>query len=385
MMEIYEPQEDSFLLAKNVKKYAYGKTLEIGCGSGIQCFTAIKNTSVKKVLGVDINKEAIKHCRENIYGLKNIKFRKSDMFSRVFGQYDTIICNPPYLPNDPRIKDIALDGGKKGYEWTEKFLRKSRRHLSEYGIILLLISSLTRKDVVEKLIKENLYDFELVERQKIDFEELYVYKLTRNQILSGLKKSGVKKIESFAKGKRGSIFTGRYRLRKVAIKLQREDSPSPGSINNEIEILKKLSGIGIGPKILLSGKNWFIYKFAKGDFIEDFVENSKKLKIIKVLYNVFDQLYALDRFGVNKEEMHNPYKHIIIGKEAILLDFERAKKTQKPKNVTQFCQYLISAKFAELLKSKGINIDRDALLDAAKVYKHSQNKSNFAKILNQIK
>ena len=47
----------------------------------------------------------------------------SDLFSNIKGKFNTIIFNPPYLPED-EFKDKSLDGGKKGYEIIEKFLNK---------------------------------------------------------------------------------------------------------------------------------------------------------------------------------------------------------------------------------------------------------------------
>ena len=63
---IYKPREDSKLLAKYVKKYAKGLVLDIGTGSGIQALEAAKKKNVKKVVAVDIQKEVVDYCKENI-------------------------------------------------------------------------------------------------------------------------------------------------------------------------------------------------------------------------------------------------------------------------------------------------------------------------------
>ena len=54
---IYEAADDSFLLAKYVKKYAFGKVLDLGCGGGIQSLSALENT--EDVLAADVSKEAV--------------------------------------------------------------------------------------------------------------------------------------------------------------------------------------------------------------------------------------------------------------------------------------------------------------------------------------
>ena len=63
MDPIYEPREDSFLLAKNVKKYAFGSALDMGTGAGFLAKAAAEVCD--DVLAVDINPECIKYCNEN--------------------------------------------------------------------------------------------------------------------------------------------------------------------------------------------------------------------------------------------------------------------------------------------------------------------------------
>ncbi len=169
---IYEPSEDSFLIQKYVKKYAKGKVLDIGTGSGILAETALKKT--KDVLAIDINEECVEHTRK-----KGINCIKSDLFENVKGKFDLIIFNPPYLPmdkNEPRDSQLSTTGGKKGYEIIERFLKKTKGHLEEKGKILLVCSSLTGN--VELLFKKYRYNFKKLETKKLPFfEELYVYLL----------------------------------------------------------------------------------------------------------------------------------------------------------------------------------------------------------------
>ena len=63
---IYEPREDSELLAKYVKKYAFGGVLDMGTGSGIQALTAAKKKKVKSVLAADIQANVIDDIKKNI-------------------------------------------------------------------------------------------------------------------------------------------------------------------------------------------------------------------------------------------------------------------------------------------------------------------------------
>jgi len=54
--------------------------------------------------------------------------------------------------------------------------------------------------------------------------------------------------------------------------------------------------------------------------------------------------------------MHHPWKHIIIGKKVVLIDFERMHVTKDPKNVSQFCQFVTSKKMTGFLSDKELRL-----------------------------
>jgi release factor glutamine methyltransferase len=177
--EIYEPQEDSFMLAEAIDSYAFGSVLDIGTGSGILAEHAAGNSKVKSVLAVDINPDAVEHCIQNIRN-KKIKFLHSNLFSNVKGKFDFIVFNPPYLPEGrDRVKDKALIGGRKGHEILEKFFREAGKHLNPHGRILIVFSSLTGKEKVDSIIKKCKFKAKLLEKRHIFFEDLYIYLIER--------------------------------------------------------------------------------------------------------------------------------------------------------------------------------------------------------------
>ena len=172
MSEIYQPAEDSYLMQKVLKKYIKNKNikiLEIGCGSGIQLKT-LNNLGMKKIIGVDINPQAVKHCKS-----LGFKCKKSDLFSNIVGKYNTLIFNPPYLPKDkqePKSSQTVTTGGKKGSEIINKFLKQAKEHLTNNGKIILLTSSLTKE------INWQDYNKKLLEKKKLFFEELFVWEVS---------------------------------------------------------------------------------------------------------------------------------------------------------------------------------------------------------------
>lgn len=176
---IYEPAEDSLLLKKHIKHYALGKNLVLDMGTGSGLLAVEAAGYVHKVIAVDINPEAIKHCRKTIKK-SNIEFRQSDLFSNIQKDeiFDLIIFNPPYLPLDkdePEDSQLATTGGKKGYELIQKFLSDAKAYLAEKGEILLLFSSLTGINDVNRIILKNGFTYNEVARQHLFFEDIIVY------------------------------------------------------------------------------------------------------------------------------------------------------------------------------------------------------------------
>jgi len=366
---IYQPAEDSYLLLDVVKKFARGKVLEIGTATGILSEGAASKKNVEKVLALDINPECIKYCKKNIKSSK-IKFIVSDMYSKVKGKFDTVMFNPPYLPLDKRedaASRLATTGGKKGHELFERFIDGVNEHLEENGQVITLFSTLTGKKKVEEILDNNLLDYEKVAEKKIPFETLFVYLLTKNNFLKIFEKKGVKKVKKFTKGSRGLIYTGFIGKKKVAMKIQRQDIGASGTVNNESKRLKILNKKGIGPKLLFSGEDYFVYDFVEGQFILDYFETANKKQIKKVIIDVLHQMEVLDLLFWNKEEMHHPLKHIIVNKKgkSVLLDFERCKETHKPQNVTQWVQFITSGHVSNIVK-----FNKKKLMELSREYKH---------------
>ncbi len=177
---MYEPAEDSFLLGKYVSKFARGRVLEIGVGSGYLMEIALKRT--KTVKGVDIDKEAVEFCKN-----KKLDVVYSNLFSNVKGKFDIIIFNPPYLPQEKPFlkrnvlerKNLDIIGGKEGWELIKRFFKKTDDYLVDKGEILILFSSLTNKKKVDNIIIKK-FKFEELESKSVGLmEKLFVYRCYR--------------------------------------------------------------------------------------------------------------------------------------------------------------------------------------------------------------
>jgi len=202
--DVYEPAEDTFLLAEcavsefektaadsHISSASSAFSLEVGAGSGfVSAFLQSVFPSLNAV-AVDINPNAVL-CS----GMNGVRVFESDMFqifevsaSASFDSnvlkpqngFDLILFNPPYLPtaDDEKIDSMlnyAFDGGISGRDSIDRFLAEVGIYLSENGFFLLLISSITGLEEVKDEMMKNGFSAEIIGRKKCSFEELMVLK-----------------------------------------------------------------------------------------------------------------------------------------------------------------------------------------------------------------
>ncbi|MCX9025554.1 MAG: class I SAM-dependent methyltransferase [Candidatus Methanoperedens sp.] len=177
---VYEPSEDSFLLAEAALSEIKGseRILEVGCGSGI-ISAVIKANTTAKITGIDINPHAAACTKEN-----DVDAIRGDLLSCVKGKFDIIIFNPPYLPTikeETAKKDttkdwinVALDGGNDGRRLISRFLEDAVEHLVENGRIIMLVSSLTGIEEVKSMMRSLNYAVKEITKERFIFEQLTV-------------------------------------------------------------------------------------------------------------------------------------------------------------------------------------------------------------------
>lgn len=181
--EVYKPQEDTFLIVENLDLKEGEKVLEIGTGCGIISVLAAEKGG--DVVATDISSKALKCARKNskLQGIKEkIDFRKGDLFEPISTEenFDLIIFNPPYLPvrNKEKIEtdlSLAVDGGKDGRMYIDRFLKEFENYLKKDGRVLLVQSSLAGKEETLKKFEEKGFRVKTKE-EKFFFENIYLFK-----------------------------------------------------------------------------------------------------------------------------------------------------------------------------------------------------------------
>ncbi|MDP2841713.1 MAG: methyltransferase, partial [Candidatus Methanoperedens sp.] len=177
---VYEPSEDSYLLAEAALSEIKDKerVLEVGCGSGV-ISAVIKANTKAAITGIDINPYAAACTKEN-----GVDVIIGDLLSCIKGKFDIIIFNPPYLPDikekiagDKITKNwinVALDGGDDGRRIIYRFLEEAGSRLVEDGRILMVVSSLTGIDEVISKMRSLNYIVGEKGRERFMFEQLVV-------------------------------------------------------------------------------------------------------------------------------------------------------------------------------------------------------------------
>jgi release factor glutamine methyltransferase len=178
---VYEPAEDSFLLADAALKEAKPgmHILEIGTGSGFISSVLLENLKDIRLVATEINPHAARCAKTNA-----VEVIRTDLFKGLKPRcpetlFDLILFNPPYLPTSKEEKvpgwlNYAFDGGTSGRETLDRFLGEVKDYLRPGGEILVLISSITGLDAVKEKMETMGFAVEVVARKKVSFEKLMV-------------------------------------------------------------------------------------------------------------------------------------------------------------------------------------------------------------------
>lgn len=199
-----------------------------------------------------------------------------------------------------------------------------------------------------------------------------------------MREKGIEELAFYSKGTTSLVFLGKVGGRKVIVKLEREDAPRK-NFKLEAEILKLLEGHKITPELIdygtFGGKEYLVREFAEGEpLLYADVEKHHLIEIAK-------KAHKLDVIGIDHGQIQGG-KHIIIGKDVWIIDFEKASTRRKPKNLTSAMAMLF---LNENVISKRIRekfeINDEFLVElkkALKEYKESKNAKRILTLLSSL-
>ncbi len=181
---VYEPSEDSFLLAEKLEVHAGDWVLDLGTGSGILGVLAAKNA--REVVAADLNPYAVQCAKQNAV-LNNVRdkmlFLQADLFTAFVetAKFDLILFNAPYLPTEDSEADSWLSrawaGGSTGRKVIDRFISQAPRHLKPTGRIFLMQSTLAdTEETLQKFSEFHLNAQVVAELALPFFEKLVLIK-----------------------------------------------------------------------------------------------------------------------------------------------------------------------------------------------------------------
>ena len=176
--DVYEPAEDSFLFAENLKVKKNDAVLDLGTGCGILGIIAAKQGA--QVLAVDLNPYALRCSKENarLNGVQSkIGFIQADLFTSINEgtRFDIVTFNAPYLPSeDSEAKSWigrSWAGGSNGRQVVDRFISRVLAHLKPQGKVLLMQSTLTNLEETLHQFNKQGFNAHVIAERKLPFFE----------------------------------------------------------------------------------------------------------------------------------------------------------------------------------------------------------------------
>jgi putative serine/threonine protein kinase len=191
-------------------------------------------------------------------------------------------------------------------------------------------------------------------------------------------------IQVLGKGCVGIVAIAHMNGEKAALKIRRVDADR-SRMQREAEMLRKANSVRAGPRLLAVSKNFLLMQFIDGDLLPKWLEKRRgKARLRKILREVLEQCWRLDKAGLDHGELSHAPKHIIVDRKGkpFIVDFETASMNRKVSNVTSICQFLfVSGLVAEKVDEKLGGKGRDAIIEALRRYKNDKARKNFESVL----
>lgn len=169
--DVLIPRPETECLIEEVLKY-YGREeghlriIDIGTGSGAIGVVLAAEIAAALVTATDISRGALEVARRNAdrHGVAGrMEFLEGHLFASAVGEFDVIVSNPPYIPDDvyPLLPEgirafeprEALIAGPDGTAFYRKIIREGTGRLKPGGRIFLEIGE-GQKELVDSLFRD---------------------------------------------------------------------------------------------------------------------------------------------------------------------------------------------------------------------------------------
>lgn len=159
------PRPETEELAELILKWELpenSSVLDMGCGSGVLGLTLASERPGWRATLADVSPDALALARENAAALEitNAVFVESDLFAGVSGEFDGIVANLPYVPENERASlakevlhdpALALFSGVDGLDLIRRFVPEAFQRLRAGGWLAMEIGYGQAEDVAKML------------------------------------------------------------------------------------------------------------------------------------------------------------------------------------------------------------------------------------------
>lgn len=179
--DVYDPSDDTWLLAESLHVAPGERLLEIGTGTGAVAIHAARLGA--HVVATDANPDALRLAQENARRNRvDLGFLRADLLRGIrLDRFDAVAFNPPYLPTGPAERvpgplNLAFDGGLDG----RSVLRRLFDQLPKGRLprLHVVVSSLQGVEEVRNLIAEVGLAAEIAGERRFPYEALTIFSLT---------------------------------------------------------------------------------------------------------------------------------------------------------------------------------------------------------------
>lgn len=181
--QVYEPAEDSLLLAEHAQATPGQRCLDLCTGTGLVALVLARQGA--HVVATDVNPAACRLAEANAAANElAMDVVLTDLADGIHASFDLVTCNPPYLPTGPdeRVRGIvnrALDGGPDGSQVTQRVLDALPRLLASEGRALLVVSTLQPTGALSDHARKQGLAWEPVDEVSFGMERLQLIELRR--------------------------------------------------------------------------------------------------------------------------------------------------------------------------------------------------------------
>jgi release factor glutamine methyltransferase len=167
---VFRPRSDAGMLLDAALPRLRGEVLDLCSGSGVLALAAAPHATA--VVAVDISRTAVAAIRASaLLNRRRIEVRRGDLFGAVRGRrFDTILCNPPYLPTPPDAPAVlgaqAWEGGPRGRDLLDRICTGARAHLRPEGELLIVQSEVADAERTLALLRGGGLDASVIARHE---------------------------------------------------------------------------------------------------------------------------------------------------------------------------------------------------------------------------